>query len=152
MTLLLQGLPWLKRFRETNLAIGGSHRIYIVDVPATALARSGAPKWVLHGADTIRNMYGGIDKWNKYARFRKAGEIIESLRSARLVMTSRLLIALPSVSMGIPTIFVKHSSMPEKDASLMKLFHVVDTSAEGLRRPKLGDFNFLHPPQNPGAD
>merc|ERR1719221_813249 len=54
--------------------------------------------------------------------------------------------------MGIPTIFVKHSGMPEKDASLMKLFHVVDTTSAGRRSPKLGKFNFLHPPRNPGAD
>merc|ERR1719284_445989 len=96
---------------NTSEPIGGSYRIYVVDTPEDVLKSSGIPKATLGNATRITHHYDGENRFDKYVRFLKAGKMLQLLRGARLVITSRLHAALPSVAMGVPTIFVKHKKL-----------------------------------------
>jgi hypothetical protein len=86
--------------------------------------------------------------------------MLDLLRGARLVITSRLHAALPSVAMGVPTIFVKSDDLPggydakhdRVDSSLMQLFHVVDLTKKNEGGSRLQGFDYSHPPKNPGRE
>jgi lipopolysaccharide biosynthesis glycosyltransferase len=160
MTLLLQPLPWERRFANTSKPIDGSHRIYIVDTPADVLRSSGIPQSTLNKATHLSHHYEGEDRFDKYVRFRRADHMLDLLRGARLVITSRLHAALPSVAMGVPTIFVKSDDLPggydakhdRVDSSLMQLFHVVDLTKKNEGGSRLQGFDYSHPPKNPGSE
>jgi len=158
MTLLFQGTPWVKRFADIESSLEGDHHgVYIVDTPEDVLGRIGVPQKVLLKAQQVTNHYEKADRFDKYARYDKAFALLAKLRRARLVITSRLHSALPSVAMGVPVIFVKHNSLLggyDKNhdriaANFSKLFHMVDLIED--KNARLSGFDFSHPPRNPGG-
>jgi len=147
MTLLLHGLPW--KFRRNT---------YMVDVPKPIMKAIGIPKTVIDESTHLSHKYVEQDRFDKHVRFGKAFELLKLYQTARLVITSRLHVALPNVAMGTPTIFVKHKGMmggfdkkhDRVDGNLMKLFHLVDLTTNASAN--LAHFDFAHPPRNPSHE
>lgn len=76
-------------------------------------------------------------------------------RQAKLVITTRIHVALPCVARGVPVIFVQHHGINEqgdvRTDGLTQLFHVLNLETQGESDAQIwiNNFNFEHPPPNP---
>jgi len=146
MTFTLQKAPWKPR-----------HGIYVVDIGNLDLVRLGFPKHVVNDSKILSHKYIGSDRFDMHVRFSHAFELLQKYRTAKLVITSRLHVALPCVAMGTPVVFLKHKGMmggndPKHDRidpNFMQLFHGVNLTGGDSRRNRFEGFDFVHQVRNP---
>eukprot|EP00727_Mastigamoeba_balamuthi_P010195 m51a1_g5799 hypothetical protein (764) ;mRNA; f:72328-75757 len=131
--------------------------VLISDVARSALAV--LPKHVRRSACHITANAKNVSDGN--TRVSKAFANLRAIAAARLVVTSRLHVALPAVAMGTPTILVLTEEMPggggrhERNAysrfgGSLSLVHVYEKKRRAA--PALLDFDWESPPPNPGAE
>merc|ERR1719453_2302129 len=95
--------------RQENYLNGS---IYVVDVPQETLAKF-LPKFILEKAVFLSHK--ALDKEivdNGVMRYVTAYRMLSKYAKARLVITSRLHVAMPSVALGTPVIFVYDVNLP----------------------------------------
>lgn len=126
--------------QNPSASLPKSNTIYLCDVfrwfKGMSL-ESLLPQHIVH--DTVRVTHEIHMKTESIKRFLKGYELIEKYSRAKLVITSRIHVALPCVAMDIPVIFVDHPSIfsPIRIAGLTDLFQTVhareDNSQELIR-------------------
>eukprot|EP01084_Bolivina_argentea_P272066 463128_1 len=83
-------------------------------------------------------------------RYYYSNNILSSIAQSKMVITSRIHCALPSVAMNVSVIFINSKHLPGGDGNrtegLTHLFHTINTKN---MTTELSDFDWFNPPQNP---
>lgn len=130
--------------------------ILIVDVTKSALKRALPEEIRAKSVLYSHKMLNQTSSRDRLARFVEAFQAMKKYSRAKLVITQRLHVALPSAAMGTPVILLKDESLPggggktglERLSGLSEVVHTFDASEfADLKESKL--FNWDKPPQNP---
>lgn len=142
-----------------NLGSNGSKRCKYIIVEIAKGAYEKFPQSILSSNQMCQFSHRtrGQRRFVAENRFLEAFELLEIYSSASVLITSRLHAALPAASMGLTVILVKTSVMPGggpgvgngRFSGLEDLVHAIPVNDI---ESKMADFDWEHPPENPGKD
>ena len=144
--------------RNPNLNKPRTDNIYIVDVKEGNILPSSIAKKGKRLTHSLKN--ADLRKFNSL-RFARSYENLLKYSTAKVVVTSRIHVALPCVAMGTPVIFINSAKLPggggssntesDRVGGLLQFFHTInlyDMSTTEARET-LKSFNWDNPPPNP---
>ena len=133
-----------------------SGHIYFVDY-SRLVALKLFPISIISRAMSIT--HGGTSDPSNLNRFHTAYKLLDIYARAKLVITSRIHVALPCVAFGTPVIFINSAHLygagrtapSSRVTGLLPLFHTIDLYKMSIfqARRKLVKFNYDSPPPNP---
>ncbi|XP_013391975.1 uncharacterized protein LOC106160029 [Lingula anatina] len=126
--------------------------VLVVDVDQRALELI-VPYDIRKTAITVTYNLSNSIKFDRLARYETAHRLMEQYSRAKLVLTSRIHLALPCVAMGIPVVFVETAALSEgggnRSEGLTELFHTVTVDKMMQSYKGLANFNWNKPEMNP---
>lgn len=131
-------------FADLDYTLNGSMLLRLVRSPKVLygklkkkmLIRALLPESIRKGAGYGRN-YLPDRGYSDQRKFVLAEKQLKRLASAKLVVTSRIHIALPCLAFGTPVVFVNRNFDHSRFEGILELFHVVDgTSLSSLKQSK----------------
>ena len=112
-----------------------------------------------HAGDNVIELKHNIDNNNNEIRmFALAHRYLTLYARAKVVVTSRIHVALPCVAFGTPVLFWGAGTGftgSTRMSGLLDLFHTLDPkilSSESLQKGFISKFNWTNPPPNPNPD
>lgn len=127
-------------------------KVYSVDVKREALEKV-VPARILRGTLFRTHHQADKQRFNRSERYERAFRMVDMYSEAKLVMTSRIHVALPCVAMGIPVVFFETHDLPggggNRTAGLTDMFHTVRLTKNMKKAVGLNRFNWDNPKPNP---
>jgi len=126
--------------------------VYLVDVESSAGEL--LPKHVRSQAIRLSHGWQDPKKVDRIARYVEAYKRLRAYANAKLVVTSRLHVALPCAALGTPALFVWSNKLPggthDRLRGLSDFVHVATVSKRTLILPS--NFSWTDPPRNPNEE